>query len=224
MAEMDASTDELSRHLGSQPRPGFSAARLIVSVGGERVADHTVGEAARYSTAGVSEPLGLRDTVFRPSASDRIVATEVQLDPPRGLVRGDVHDETAWALGGVAGNAGLFSTADDMHAFAEALRLDRLPASMLTNQLPAGVTAAYGQAIGPRIGDRATMGVLADRGIGHTGFTSTSLLIDPVRELSIVLLTNRVHPRREWADPAPLRWAIAAHTRALVERRSLDVW
>lgn len=180
----------------------------------------------------VAAPLGLTSTGFRPAASHRggIAATEVQ--PGRGLVHGQVHDEAAWALGGVAGNAGLFSTAPDLLRFAEALRTG----GMLDGRrvLPAGVVAAmtsptvegpgYGQALGPRI-DEAWM--LPPQGhhrvghssvghssvghsrVGHTGFTGTSLVTEPGGEVSIVFLSNRVHPSRNGPDIAAVRTAVS---------------
>lgn len=69
----------------------------------------------------ITQPLGMADTGFNPPAEKlgRIAATEFEADPPRGMVRGQVHDENAWSLGGVSGHAGLFSTAPDMAVLAQ---------------------------------------------------------------------------------------------------------
>jgi CubicO group peptidase (beta-lactamase class C family) len=170
-------------------------------------------------------PLGMSDTGFAPPAelNPRIAATEYQTDPPRGRVHGVVHDETAWALGGVTGNAGMFGTAPDLIRFAEVLRCagmfgqrrilpEWIAHAMTTNQLPdpVGARPQYGQALGARIADRGWMGVLAERGgVGHTGFTGTSMLAVPGGHHSVVFLTNRVHPSRHGPGLHALRGRVA---------------
>ena len=151
----------------------------------------------------VFTPLGMSDTHFRPSQSerDRIAPTEVS--SPRGYpLRGEVHDENAWALGGVAGHAGLFSTAADLSLFAQ---------MMLNGGTYDGVRIVSDSAVARfthrAVGTRAlgwdtsdgdgTAGVhMGERAYGHTGFTGTSLWIDPDRDLFVILLTNRVHAPR----------------------------
>ena len=173
----------------------------------------------------VLDPLGMASTMFAPppSLQPRIAATEYQRQSARGLVHGSVHDETAWALGGVAGNAGMFGTAPDLLRFAELLRGDGfvdgrrvLPewvlAAMTADRLPERLDdrPAYGQALGPRVADAAWMGALArDNAIGHTGFTGTSMLTTPGGAHSVIILTNRVHPSRHWNDLGALRSRIA---------------
>ncbi|MBD7956260.1 beta-lactamase family protein [Microbacterium sp. Sa4CUA7] len=155
----------------------------------------------------VLTPLGMTDTDFTPPRSlrPRIAATELQTDPPRGMVHGEVHDETAWALGGVAGNAGLFGTARDLLRLAEALRvppeLSALPASVVRAMTsPVAVAAdGYAQALGPRIGESWTRG-LGRRAVSHTGYTGTAVATQPGGRRSVVFLTNRVHPLRTPPD------------------------
>jgi CubicO group peptidase (beta-lactamase class C family) len=169
----------------------------------------------------VIRPLGLTETGFGPGVDlrDRIAATEFEPYAGRGMVRGSVHDENSWSLGGTTGNAGLFSTAADLLRFGEFLAGDGAPvlepaafAELIGDQLPAGVDPGYGQGIGPRIGDRSFMGPLADSGaLGHTGFTGTSLVVDRTRSLVVVLLTNRVHPRRDWSELNTTRRAVAEY-------------
>lgn len=148
----------------------------------------------------VFTPLGMNDTWFRPGASekDRIAPTEVS--PPRGYpIQGEVHDENAWALGGVAGHAGLFSTAADLSIFAQ---------MMLNGGTYGGVRIASDSAValfttrtaGTRAlgwdtsdGEGSAGMVMGEHAYGHTGFTGTSLWIDPDRELFVILLANRVH-------------------------------
>src|SRR5690606_3815770 len=86
----------------------------------ERVAGAPLDEVV---ARGITEPLGMEDTGYNPPREKlhRIAATEYQVDPPRGMVRGEVHDENAWALGGVAGQAGVFSTARDLAVLGQTL-------------------------------------------------------------------------------------------------------
>ncbi|MFI5084994.1 MAG: serine hydrolase domain-containing protein [Actinomycetales bacterium] len=154
---------------------------------------------------------------------DRCAATEYQPDHGRGMVRGTVHDETAWSLGGGCGNAGLFGTAGALLDFGEALRAG-LPGilspgsarEMWRDQLPdtlggaaAAVGPGYGLGLGLRIGHTAWMGASGTTARGHNGFTGTSLLVDREAGVTLVLLTNRVHPRRERSDVQALRSAVA---------------
>ncbi|WP_190081445.1 serine hydrolase domain-containing protein [Streptomyces longisporoflavus] len=148
---------------------------------------------------GITRPLGMAATGFgpRPDAA----ATEDQRRPwakaDRGMLRGEVHDENAWALGGVAGHAGLFSTARDLAVFCRALlcggsygRARILGPDFVELMLtPPGLGFGLDQAW--------FMGELAGRGAaGHTGFTGTSLVIDPATDSFLILLANTVHPRR----------------------------
>lgn len=177
----------------------------------------------------ILSPLGLADTTYRPRSElrPRIAATEYQPYAGRGVVRGVVHDETNWSLGGVAGNAGLFSTAHDIARFAEMLRLggeldgvrvlrqDAVDA-MLADQLPAHADPGYRQGFGPRINDRQFMGPLADHdSFGHTGFTGTSMVVTPSLGLVTVIMTNRVHPSREWSEISEFRREVAAWSLAV---------
>lgn len=165
--------------------------------------------------ARVTGPLGLADTGYRPEAVERIAATEWKPERPGpGCVRGEVHDETAYALGGVAGHAGLFATAGDLLAFGESLRRGGEPvlrresvAEMTRDQGAEGAPFRHG--LGVRIGDPAITGPLSGA-YGHSGFTGTSLVIDPARRLTVVLLTNAVHPLRGRDGIRELRHAVAA--------------
>jgi serine-type D-Ala-D-Ala carboxypeptidase len=150
-------------------------------------------------------PLGMQDTYFRPhwTLRDRIAPTE--LTPPRGYpLRGEVHDENAFALGGIAGHAGLFSTATDLAVFAQMMLNGgeyngvRIVAdstvSLFTARTPSRGTRALGW---DTCGHDGSCGkYLSERAYGHTGFTGTSLWIDPDRDLFVIVLTNRVHAAR----------------------------
>jgi CubicO group peptidase (beta-lactamase class C family) len=167
--------------------------------------------------ARVTGPLGLPDTGYRPAASLRSRAVATEDKPERGgfgCVRGEVHDETAYGLGGVAGHAGVFSTADDLVRFVEVLRTGGDPilspdtiAEMTRDQGVEGADFRHG--LGVRLGDPAIVGPLAGA-YGHSGFTGTSFVVDPARALTVVLLTNNVHPLRGRAGIRDLRHAVAA--------------
>lgn len=150
----------------------------------------------------VLEPLGMKDTMYRPPPGllPRIAPTEV--DPWRGrLVHGEVHDENAFAMGGIAPHAGLFGTAGDLSRFAQ-MMLDGDLVSRETRELftrKAGIPGSD-RALGwdTKSAEGSSAGTLfSSSSFGHTGFTGTSMWIDPERELYVILLTNRVHPTRE---------------------------
>ncbi|MFF5205657.1 serine hydrolase domain-containing protein [Streptosporangium sp. NPDC000396] len=183
-----------------------------------RVAEIAGGDSLDELLRGrITGPLGLRDTGYRPAPSlrPRIAATEDKAERPGpGCVRGEVHDETAYDLGGIAGHAGIFSTAGDVLRFAEALRTGGgpilHPGTVTEMTRDHGVKGAgFGQGLGVRIGDPAIVGPLGGA-YGHSGFTGTSLVVAPERALTVVLLTNNVHPLRGRAGIRDLRHAVAA--------------
>ncbi len=145
-------------------------------------------------------PLGMHDTFYRPSDSLRYRIAPTEVTPPRGYpLRGEVHDENAYALGGIAGHAGLFSTASDLSIFAQMMlnggSYDGVQIiSDSTVALFTKRTAGH-RALGwdTADGDYGSGKYLTERAYGHTGFTGTSIWIDPDREMFVVLLTNRVH-------------------------------
>jgi len=149
------------------------------------------------------EPLGMGDTFFNPSLKlqSRIAPTEVS--PPRGYpLKGEVHDENAFALGGVAGHAGLFSTASDLAVFAEMMLNGGVydGVRIVSDSTVARFTArtAGTRALGwdTADGDGGSGEYLSSRAYGHTGYTGTSIWIDPDRDMFVILLTNRVHAAR----------------------------
>lgn len=132
---------------------------------------------------------------YRPGADwlDRIAPTEIGADgDPR---RGEVHDENAAALNGVAAHAGLFGTAAAVGACARWwMRSASLPLFATRSSVPGSSRALGWDTMLPSSSCGARM---SSRAIGHTGFTGTSLWIDPGQDLYVVILTNRVHPTRE---------------------------
>jgi CubicO group peptidase (beta-lactamase class C family) len=151
----------------------------------------------------VLEPLGMTDTHFRPDASLRGRIAPTELTPPRGYpLRGEVHDENAYALGGVAGHAGLFSTVSDLSIFAQMMlnggsyngqRIVADSTVQLFTRRAAGTRALGWDTCAGAFGCGKYMGAEA---YGHTGYTGTSLWIDPERDMFVILLTNRVHAAR----------------------------
>jgi uncharacterized protein YbbC (DUF1343 family)/CubicO group peptidase (beta-lactamase class C family) len=177
---------------------------------------------AEYASARIFKPLGMNETTFLPPAgwSARIAPT--QYDEQGRMLRGTVHDPTARRMGGVAGHAGLFSTADDLAKFAQMLLSgDRILSRMAiekmsTPQQPATSNSLRGLGWDIDSPFSRNRGELLPVGsFGHTGFTGTSLWIDPVTETYIVILTNAVHPRGQ-GSTSSLRSRIAtAVVRAL---------
>ena len=150
---------------------------------------------------------------FGVSGENRERCAPTELDLWRGrLLQGDVHDENAWALGGVAGHAGMFGTAEDVGAFArEVLKGLAGEATFATPETFARFaqksTVPGSRALGwDTMLTTSSCGTrMSPRAIGHTGFTGTSLWIDPELDLYVVFLTNRVHPARDNNSIQPVR-------------------
>lgn len=155
---------------------------------------------------------------YRPEDRARCAATEIDPSLGRGRIRGTVHDENAYAMGGIAGHAGLFGTAADVAAIARVFRDgavigDDLAARARTEHAKGeNVRRGLGLALrapnGPMTSDAWSLD-----SYGHTGFTGTSLWVDPARDLTVVLLTNRVYFGRT-NDDAMYRFRIALHEAA----------
>ena len=171
----------------------------------ERISGRPFDELVREE---VLEPLDMTSTIFNPPPflRDRIAPTED--DPWRGrLVRGEVHDENAFAMGGVAPHAGLFSTGFDLARFAQAMlnggvygtrRIVKRSTIERFTQRP-NLVQESSRALGwdtpssPSSSGR----YFSTTSFGHLGYTGTSLWIDPEQEIFVILLTNRVHPTRD---------------------------
>ena len=163
-------------------------------------------------------PMGMRDTQFNPPASllARIAPTEVDTIFRMQHVHGVVHDENAFAIGGVSGHAGLFSSARDLVKFAQMLLnggyydgrryVEQRTIEYFTQRQGETSRALGWDTPGPRssAGD-----YFSANSFGHTGFTGTSIWVDKDKELSVILLTNRVNPSRDNQKVTPLRRALA---------------
>ncbi|MBT8338300.1 MAG: beta-lactamase family protein [Gemmatimonadetes bacterium] len=206
----------------------MTLAWVVETVAGERL--------DRFLERRLFTPLGMADTGFVPDAAlrPRIAPTELDTLWRREMVRGRVHDENADAYGGVAGHAGLFSTARDLAVFAEMMRSGGA-APPCDADRPAGEPCPRTRPGSQRLLEEATVRGFTRRAdstssralgwdtpsgrssagdlfsaasFGHTGFTGTSLWVDPEREVFVVLLTNRVHPTRANSRHVPLRRAV----------------
>jgi len=173
----------------------------------------------------ITEPLGMTETMYNPPASlhHRVAATEEQPWAGRPMIRGEVHDENAWSLAGVAGHAGIFSTARDLAVFCQMLLnggsygatriLSEQTVRAALANYNAGLEARYPESdrgLGFELNKHWYMGPLASPvGFGHTGYTGTSLSIDPISRSFVVFLSNRVHPSRNWGGNNQSRRAMA---------------
>src|SRR5262245_14840046 len=194
-------------------------AELVKRVGGKPV--------DQFAAENIFRPLGMKDTGYKPDASltPRIAPTEKRGEK---WMRGEVHDPRAYLLGGVAGHAGLFSTADDLAVYCQMILnrgefqgarvLSPMGVARMTEARPTGGIAVDGAARG--IGWDIFTSYSANRGdlfpvgsFGHTGFTGTGLWIDPSSETFVVFLSNRVHPKldpKKPADVSSLRGRVAS--------------
>lgn len=218
---------ELTTPLSAPPDTRYLYSDLgLIAIGHllERLTDARLDAVIRDT---VTRPLGLGQTLFQPTDQLRpsVAATEYETDPNRGMVWGEVDDPNAWSLGGIAGHAGLFSTARDLARFGQMylqrgtidgvrLLADDTVAEMTRNQI--GKLGWRG--LGFELNAPFYMGKLAS-GVtfGHTGYTGTSLVVDPRRDLVVVLLTDRVHPTANGPSINTLRMAVANAAMAAVD-------
>ena len=189
----------------------------------------------------ITAPLGMTETMYNPPAEllDRIAATEY-MTVTGELVRGHVHDENAYSLGGVAGHAGVFSTARDLAVFAQmflnggtyggarVLQTSTVQ-DMFTDRI-AEVTGAGGarRGLGPELAAwYYHAGLTSPYSGAHTGFTGTSLVIDPLTDTIVIMLANSVHPTREWSTTSVTRREVStcvAHALGIVPKKVRDGW
>ncbi|HKX33570.1 MAG TPA: exo-beta-N-acetylmuramidase NamZ domain-containing protein [Blastocatellia bacterium] len=180
----------------------------------------------QFAAENIFSPLGMKDTTYRPlerlgaQVRSRVAPTEKRSGPPTGeerWMRGEVHDPRAAWLGGVAGHAGLFSSADDLAIYCQMILnrgeyqgvriMSPLTVARMTEARASGGNLRDGLARG--LGWDLSTGYSGNRGdlfpvgsFGHTGFTGTSIWIDPSSEVFVIFLSNRVHPRLDPKKPA----------------------
>jgi CubicO group peptidase (beta-lactamase class C family) len=164
----------------------------------------SLDEAVRSRVTG---PLGLDSLSYAPGRAgierERIVPTSFDDDWRQRRCWGEVEDENAASLGGVAGHAGLFGTAREVARFGQAwltndtrLGLDQEIVAAATSSQVASIANDHGLGWQVRAAEESFLSPLSPSAFGHTGFTGTSLAIDPSRQLVVALLTNRVYQSR----------------------------
>ena len=196
---------------------------LVLAEIAQRVSGKSLPE---FTAERIYGPLGMTDTMFRPdpSLAPRIAPSESR---DGAMLRGAVHDPTAARVGGAAGHAGLFTTADDlavygqmlinMGAFGDTRILSPLGVLAMTTPPPRGETwGERGAGFDVSSSFSSLRGDLFPIGsFGHTGFTGTSLWIDPLTETIVIVLTSRLHPDGR-GNTTPLRKRIASVVAASV--------
>ena len=195
----------------------ISLALAIESITGE--------DFSAWCKSNIFDPLGMTNTRFRGTGTPdpEVVPTELDDYFRNRLIQGEVHDETAWILGGVAGHAGLFSTARDLSRFATMMVQDGqhkgqtfLRPETIRLFTTAVDTSFSTRALGwdtPNIDKLSSAGDhFSLQSFGHTGFTGTSIWIDPDANIYVIILTNRVYPSRDSYVYTPFRPLIADAT------------
>lgn len=215
--------------LATRPGARFRYSDINYVVLGELVRVLSGDHLDAFSRKRVFEPLGMQDTSFNPRErmKPRIAPTERQGGE---LLHGRVHDPTAARMGGCAGHAGVFSTADDVARFGQMVlnggvyngRRILSPLGVLqmtTPQSPTGKPVLRGLGFDIHSRYHAPRGDLFPVGsFGHSGFTGTSLWIDPYTETVVVILTSRLHPRGR-GDAVPFRKRVASVVAASIVER-----
>ena len=180
----------------------------------------------------IFKPLGMGTTFYNPPEEKikRVIPTEI--NPKGNLIHGYVHDENAHSLGGVAGHAGLFSTAKDLAIFSQMMLNKGLygwkrifkqeTVDLFTKR--ANLVSQSSRCLGWDSPSGASSGgvYLSDASYGHGGYTGTTLWIDPDNEIIVILLTNAVHPNRKNKDPKYFDWRHRIHS-AVYESLSINV-
>ena len=194
-------------------------AEVVDRQGGERV--------DRFAARRVFAPLGMRSTMYEPPLTwwDRTVPAAARSDRPYSL-RGVVHDNNAFRLGGVAGHAGLFSTASDLAVYTQTLLNGgsygsrRIWSPRVVQSFTTRQSRAETRALGwDTPAQKSSSGdYMSARAYGHTGYTGTSIWIDPARDLFVILLTNRTYDTGTQGQILDIRRAVGdAATRAITD-------
>ena len=196
---------------------------MLVGAAIERLSGRPLAD---YVTQAVLDPLALSDTGYVPPPDVRARIACTERDSWRGkLLQGEVHDENCWSMGGVSAHAGLFAPATAVADLGEAYRDDgtgragrvisRHAALLATRECARSAEERRGLAWALKTPERQSSGTkFGPNSFGHTGYTGTSLWVDPDAALTVVLLTNRVYFTR---DPAPIFELRAAVHDAIVE-------
>jgi len=183
----------------------------------------------------ITGPLNMTDTMYNPPAElqHRIAATEEQPWVDRELVWGEVHDEKAWTLDGVAGHAGVFSTASDLAVFGQMMLqngtyegveiLSEEAVELISTNWNEEIPGARSSGLGWELNQSWYMDRLAESNtLGHTGYTGTSIVVSPNKNTVAMLLTNRVHPTAETVSTNPVRQLVGEKTGAAISAWSAE--
>jgi uncharacterized protein YbbC (DUF1343 family) len=214
MSDFARGPDEAWRRIFDAPARWAPGERLVYSdvgfmVLGELVRRVSGKDVAAFAAEAVFAPLGLRETSFLPPEPLRARAAPTEVRPDAGFMQGEVHDPRAYALGGVAGHAGLFSTPRDMSRFAQAwlgkggfegarvVSPATFGAFVAPHDVPGAIRALGWDIASPLVKHRGEG--LSRRAFGHGGYTGTSLWLDPDANLFVLFLSNRVHPNGKGA-------------------------
>ncbi len=202
---LTTNADSIVLMLMAEPLDTLPGGRMVYSDIGAYVAGRIVERVSgqpldRYLTENVFGPLGTRETMYRPPATllPRIAPTEI--DTIRGRIHGTVHDPRAFYIGGVSAHAGLFGSARDLARIARLyLNGGELGGTRLFR--PETIELFTKRQVADRAlgwqkpsGTNAAGHLMSERAFGHTGFTGTSIWIDPERDTFVILLGNRVNP------------------------------
>jgi CubicO group peptidase (beta-lactamase class C family) len=226
--------DSLAKLMFGTQLDTLPGARMVYSDIGAYVLGRLVERVSRkpldrYVHDRVFEPLKMSETMYRPALSmvSRIAPTEI--DPRRGgLVRGVVHDERAYYLGGVSAHAGLFSSGHDLARFARMyLNGGTLDGAVVVQ--PGTIAQFTAWQVADRAlgwqkpdGSNSAGHFMSPQAFGHTGFTGTSIWIDPNHDVFIILLSNRVNPSRANTRIVRVRVALADAVMATLEHLQLS--
>ena len=226
---MDSNTDgRLDSLFNSEPQTGIGEKMIYSDIGlitlGKLVEKVEGVLLDKFVDSLVFKPLGMISTFYNPPREKlhRIVPTEISKEYRTGLIHGEVHDENAHSIGGVAGHAGLFSTVRDLARFSQMMlnkgiygwtRIFKPETVELFTQR-ANIVEGSSRCLGWDSPDgEASGGVyLSDSSFGHNGFTGTSMWIDPENKIIVILLTNAVHPNRSWKKPKYYDWRQRIHS------------
>jgi CubicO group peptidase (beta-lactamase class C family) len=225
--------DSLAKLMFATPLDTLPGVRMIYSDIGAymlgRLVERLSGETLdQYVLNHVFRPLGMNETMYRPPSSlkPRIAPTEI--DPVRGgKVWGMVHDERAYYLGGVSAHAGIFSSAYDLARFAR-MYLNNGTLDGVRIIRPETIDLFTTRQVQDRAlgwqkpdGSNSAGHLMSERAFGHTGFTGTSIWIDPARDVFVILLSNRVDPTRANNKIGRVRVALADAVTSTMARSPL---
>ena len=213
--------------MNTEPEIGLNEKAIYSDVGlivlGKIIESVSQKSLDTFVDSAIFEPLGMKSSFYNPpnERNKRVIPTEFS-ELYGELIKGYVHDENANSIGGVAGHAGLFSTASDLAIFSQMMLnggiygWKRIFQSETIKDFTkrANLIEGSSRALGwDTPSGKASGGVyLSESSFGHTGFTGTSLWIDPDNQLFVILLTNAVHPNRMYKDPKYYDWRQKIHS------------